>query len=158
MNAQASGSDGFKIVKREQWNRSAQGWNSESPKIRSWLSEATNAMIEMAEVRLGMRVLDIAAGAGDQTLDIAKRVGPAGHVLATDLSPDILEFCKENARRAGYDNVETLAADGETLRVEEASFDAAICRLGLMFFPDPGKGLRAILRALKPGGMFCSMV
>ena len=158
MNAQASGSDGFKIVMREQWNRSAQGWNSESPKIRSWLSEATNAMIEMAEVRLGMRVLDIAAGAGDQTLDIAKRVGPAGHVLATDLSPDILEFCKENARRAGYDNVETLAADGETLRVEEASFDAAICRLGLMFFPDPGKGLRAIRGALKPGGRFCSMV
>jgi len=158
MNAQNPGSEGFKAAMRKQWNRSAQGWNSESPKIRSWLTEATSAMIDMADIHTGMRVLDIAAGAGDQTLDVAKRVGPAGHVLATDLSPGILEFCKENARRAGHDNVETLAADGETLPVEDARFDAAICRLGLMFFPDPGKGLRATLGALKPGGRFCSMV
>ena len=158
MNAQIPGSEGFKAAMREQWNRSAQGWNHESPKIRSWLTEATSAMIEMADIHSGMRVLDIAAGAGDQTLDIAKRVGPAGHVLATDLSPCILEFCRENARRSGHDNVETLTADGETLPVEESHFHAAICRLGLMFFPDPGKGLRAILSALKPGGRFCSMV
>ena len=158
MNAQIPSSEGFKAAMREQWDRSAQGWNSESPKIRSWLAEATSAMIEMADIHSGMRVLDIAAGAGDQTLDIAKRVGPTGHVLATDLSPCILEFCRENARRSGYDNVETLAADGETLPVEESHFHAAICRLGLMFFPDPGKGLRAILSALKPGGRFCSMV
>lgn len=150
--------DGFKTAMREQWNRSARGWNSESPKIRGWLSDATNAMIEMANIRPGMRVLDIAAGAGDQTLDIAKRVGPSGHVLATDLSPRILEFCEENARRAGYENVATLAADTEMLAVEAAGFDAAVCRLGLMFCPDPGKALRAILRALKPGGAFCSMV
>jgi SAM-dependent methyltransferase len=158
MNAQGFDADGFKVVMRQQWNRSAQGWNCESPKIRGWLVGATSAMIKMADIRPGMRVLDVAAGAGDQTLDIAKRVGPAGHVLATDLSPGILEFCKENARRAGYENVETLAVDGEMLQVEEAGFDAAICRLGLMFFPDPGKGLRAILSALKPGGIFCSMV
>ena len=69
-----------------------------------------------------------------------------------------MEFAKENARRAGYGNVETQAADGENLKVEEASFDAAICRLGLMFFPDPGKGLRAMFQALKPGGMACTMV
>jgi len=158
MNAQISASEGFKAAVREQWDRSAQGWNDESPKIRSWLTEATNAMIEMAGIQAGMRVLDVAAGAGDQTLDIAKRVGPGGRVLATDLSPAILAFCRENARGAGHDNVETLAADGETLAVEQSHFDAAICRLGLMFFPDPEKGLRAILAALKPGGRFCSMV
>jgi len=158
MNTQAFDSDGFKVAMREQWDQSAQGWHGESQKIRSWLTEATNAMIEMAGVRPGLRVLDVAAGAGDQTLDIAKRVGPAGYVLATDLSPCILEFCKESAQKAGYANVETLAVDGETLQVEQASFDAAVCRLGLMFFPDPGRGLRAIFSALKPGGMFCSMV
>jgi ubiquinone/menaquinone biosynthesis C-methylase UbiE len=97
-------------------------------------------MLQMAEVGSGMRVLDIAAGAGDQTLDIAQRVGPTGYVLATDLSPAILEFAMGNARRAGFGNVETQVADGENLRVAEASFDAAICRLGLMFFPDPARG------------------
>jgi 16S rRNA C967 or C1407 C5-methylase (RsmB/RsmF family) len=122
MNAQAPDADGFKVAMREQWNRSAQGWNRESAKIRGWLVEATNAMIEMANVRPGMRILDVAAGAGDQTLDIAQRVGPAGHVLATDLSPGILEFCKENARRDGYDNVDTLAADGETTASRRGQF------------------------------------
>jgi SAM-dependent methyltransferase len=103
-------------------------------------------------------VLDVAAGAGDQTLDIAARVGPNGYVLATDMSPAILEFAQANARRAGYGNVETLVADGENLTVADASFDAAICRLGLMFYPDPGKGLREMFRALKPGGRTCTMV
>jgi len=158
MNAQTLEADTFKRAMREQWDRNAQGWNNESAKIRAWLSESTSAMIEMANIQPGMRVLDVAAGAGDQTLDIAKRVGPAGYVLATDLSPGILAFCKENARRTGYDNVDTLAVDGEALQVKEESFDAAVCRLGLMFLPDPGKGLRAIFSALKPGGLFCNMV
>jgi SAM-dependent methyltransferase len=148
----------FKATTRDQWDKHAKGWNDNSVQVRDWLRESTAAMLEMAEIRPGARVLDVAAGAGDQTLDVAKRVGPNGSVLATDLSPAILEFAKDNARRAGYPNVETQAADGENLNVAEASFDAAICRLGLMFFPDPGKGLREIFRALKPGGTACTMV
>lgn len=148
----------FTAAMRGSWNRSAQAWNNESAKIRDWLSEATNAMIGMARVQSGMRVLDIAAGAGDQTLDIARRVGPSGHVLATDLSPVILALCKENARRAGHANVETAEGDGERLDVPEETFDAAICRLGLMFFLDPETALRGIRHALKSGGAFCSMV
>lgn len=148
----------FKAATRAQWDKYAQGWNDNSAQIRDWLREATDAMLEMAEVRPGARVLDVAAGAGDQTLDIAKRVGQSGYVLATDLSPAILEFTRDNARRAGYGNVETQVADGENLKVPEAGFDAAICRLGLMFFPDPGKGLREMFRALKPDGMACTMV
>jgi len=148
----------FKVATRELWDKHAKGWNDHSAQIRDWLREATDAMLAMAEVGLGARVLDVAAGAGDQTLDIAQRVGPTGAVLATDLSPAILEFAKERARHAGYDNVETVAADGENLGVGEGAFDAAVCRLGLMFFPDPGKGLREMYRALKPGGRACTMV
>jgi SAM-dependent methyltransferase len=148
----------FKVATRELWDKHAKGWNDHSAQIRDWLREATDAMLAMAEVGLGARVLDVAAGAGDQTLDIAQRVGPTGAVLATDLSPAILEFAKERACHAGYDNVETVAADGENLGVGEGAFDAAVCRLGLMFFPDPGKGLREMYRALKPGGRACTMV
>jgi SAM-dependent methyltransferase len=79
-------------------------------------------------------------------------------VLATDLSPDILEFAKANALRAGHSHVETLAADGENLQVPDASFDAVVCRLGLMFYPNPAKGLQAMHKALKPGGRACTMV
>lgn len=148
----------FKTAVRDQWNRSATGWNEHTPQIRAWLRRATDVMLDMAGVAPGMRVLDVAAGAGDQTLDIARRVGPQGHVLATDLSPAILELAQENARRAGLANVGTLVADGESLPVPAGSFDAAVSRLGLMFFPDALQGLREMHRALRPGAGICVMV
>jgi SAM-dependent methyltransferase len=151
-------SETFKAAARNQWEKAAPGWNEYTPQIRAWLRSATDAMLDMAGIRSGSRVLDVAAGAGDQTLDIAERVGTQGMVLATDLSPTILEYAKVNALRTGYRNVETRVADGERLQLEEASFDAAISRLGLMFFPDPTQGLREIHRALKPGGGICTMV
>ena len=148
----------FKAAVREQWDKHAQGWNDHSVQIGAWLRPSTDAMLAMADVGPGARVLDVAAGAGDQTLEIARRVGPSGSVLATDLSPAILEFAREKAQRAGYQNVDTQVADGENLTVTESSFDVAICRLGLMLFPDPAKGLREMFRALKPGGRACAMV
>jgi SAM-dependent methyltransferase len=148
----------FKAATRDQWEKAAQGWNDQTPNIRAWLREPTQAMLNMAGIQAGQRVLDVAAGAGDQTLDIARRVGPQGSVLATDLSPAILELAKANAAGAGYRNVQTRVADGESLGVDPASFDAAVCRLGLMFLPDPLQGLREIHRALKPGGGVCTMV
>ncbi|GAC1358546.1 MAG: hypothetical protein NVSMB34_13410 [Variovorax sp.] len=148
----------FKAAMRTQWNQSAQGWNDHTPQIRAWLARATEAMLEMAGVDRHSRVLDVAAGAGDQTLAIAERVGPDGFVLATDLSPAILALTQDNARRAGCANVQTWVADGEELQVDPESFDAAVCRLGLMFFPNPLQGLRGMHRALKPGGGACTMV
>lgn len=148
----------FKLATRNQWEKAAEGWSDHTPQIRAWLRSATDAMLDMAGIRPGARVLDVAAGAGDQTLDIAERVGPRGFVLATDLSAAILEFAKAHALRGGYGNVETRVSDGECLEVGEASFDAAVCRLGLMFFPDPLQGLRELYRALKPGGRACTMV
>lgn len=142
----------------EQWEAAAQGWNEHGPIIRTWLREATDAMLGMAGVRRGARVLDVAAGAGDQTLDIAERVGAQGYVLATDFSPGILGYARDNARRAGHRNVETRVADGERLAVEAASFDAAVCRLGLMLFSDPLAALRGMHQALRPGGGVCTMV
>jgi len=150
--------EAFKFATRRQWDQAASGWNAHTAQIREWLQPATEAMLEMAGVRRGARVLDVAAGAGDQTLDIAQRVGPDGYVLATDLSASILEFAKGNARRAGYGNVGTLVADGESLQIDEGGFDAAVCRLGLMLFPDPRQGLREMYRALKPGGGVCTIV
>jgi len=157
-HARAFEPEEFKDSTRRQWDAAAKGWNDWTPQLRAWLTDATRAMLDMAGVRGGGRVLDVAAGAGDQTLDIAARVGPDGYVLATDISPGIVALAAENARRANFANVEARVADGEKLVVEEAGFDAAVCRLGLMFFPDPVLGLQAMFRALKPGGRACTMV
>ena len=143
---------------REQWDAAAKGWNDNTALIRAWLRVQTDAMLTMANLRPGMRVLDVAAGAGDQTLDIAARVGAGGSVLATDLSPAILACAKANAVAAGHRNVATHVADAESLGLPEAGFDAAICRLGLMLLPDPAKGLGEMHRSLRRGGKASTMV
>lgn len=145
------------------WDAAAAGWDRHGPLVRAWLREATDAMLDAAGVRSGARVLDVAAGAGDQTLDIARRAGPHGEVLATDLSPVILAHAQARlaaARAAGEPlaPVRTAVADAQALALAGAGFDAAVCRLGLMFCPDPGAALRAVRAALAPGGRFAALV
>lgn len=160
MNTSTSATDSqaFKATMRSNWDAAAPGWDAHSTSIRTWLRAATDTMIAMAGVVQGSRVLDVAAGAGDQTLDLAERVGPGGAVLATDLSPAIVALAQERVRRAGLRQVQCRVADGEALPVDAASFDAAVCRLGLMFFAEPLLGLRAMHRALRPGGGLCTVV
>lgn len=154
----ASDLQAFKAAMRDQWDRSAPGWNNHAALIGAWLARATDAMLEMAGVGPGARVLDVAAGSGEQTLTIADRVGPSGFVLATDLSPAIVALAQANAQRAGHSHVQVQVADGEQLGVEAASFDAAVSRLGVMFFPNPLQGLIEMRNALRPGGGVCTMV
>lgn len=151
-------SSAFKNRTRAQWDEAAAGWDRHGPKIRDWLGVPTDAMLNMAGISVGQTVLDVAAGAGDQTLNIADRVGTDGAVVATDISDRILALARGNAVRAGHANVTIHPADAEDLRLEAATFDAAVCRLGLMFLPTPLDGLREIYRVLKPGGRFCGMV
>ena len=159
MNGETAADNDFATAAmRAQWNQMAKGWSDAGTVIRPWLHKATQAMLGMAGVKPGSHVLDVAAGAGDQTLDIAERVGPQGYVLATDLSPEILQFAAKQAAAAGFRNVEACVADGQKLQIEDSRFDAVVCRLGLMLFGDPLQGLREMARVLKPGGGVCTMV
>jgi ubiquinone/menaquinone biosynthesis C-methylase UbiE len=141
-----------------EWDRAASGWNHYSPLIHDWLYDATQSMLHAARIRSGARVLDIAAGAGDQTLEIAKRVGASGYVLATDIAPGILAYALENARTAGFVQVDARVADAQSLNLAGAKFDAAVCRLGLMFCTQPERALAGIYTALKPGARFSALV
>ncbi len=151
--------DKFKATTREQWQEAAAAWDRWGPTLENWLGPATEAMLDAAGVRPGARVLDVAAGAGGQTLAAARRVGPDGHVLATDISPAILEYAAASARDAGLANVETRELDGESLAgVEDASFDAVISRVGLIYFPDQQGALAEVRRVLRPGGRVAAVV
>ena len=148
----------YKESTREQWQSTAPAWNRWGPTLEAWLGPATEVMLDLARVGPGARVLDVAAGAGGQTLAAARRVGAEGHVLATDISAAILDFAQANARAAGLENVAVSVVDGEELQVEPGAFDAVVSRVGLIYFPDRARALAGIRRALRPGGRFAGVV
>jgi ubiquinone/menaquinone biosynthesis C-methylase UbiE len=149
----------YKETTKQQWQAAAEAWHRWGPTLATWLDPVTETMLDMAGVGFGNRVLDVAAGAGEQTLVTARRVGPSGYVLATDISANILEFAAAEARAADLTNVETRVMDGENLdELEADSFDAVISRVGLIYFPDQQKALTGMRRALKPGGRISTIV
>jgi len=91
----------YKATTRAQWDDAADAWHRWGPTLERWLGPATEAMLDAAGVTAGARVLDVAAGAGGQTLTAARRVGSEGHVLATDISPEILARAERVAQSAG---------------------------------------------------------
>ena len=104
-------------------------------------------------------MLDVAAGAGGQSLAAARRAGPNGRVVATDISPAILTYAAKSAAEAGLTNVETVEADGENLDgLAPGTFDAVISRVGLIYFPDQQRALAGMRRALRDGGRIAAIV
>jgi hypothetical protein len=76
----------YKENPRQQWDTVADAWHKWIPVVQRWMGPVTESMLDLARVVPGSRVLDVAAGDGDQSLTVAKRVGPKGHVLATDIA------------------------------------------------------------------------
>ena len=126
--------------------------------IEGAASVLSNRMVERAGIADGSRVLDIATGVGEPGVTAARKVGASGHVLATDLSPDMLAFGRRRAEREGLNNIEFAELDAATIDLPEASFDAVLCRWGLMFLTDLTPTLTAIHHVLVPGGRFVAAV
>jgi SAM-dependent methyltransferase len=148
----------YKRTTTEQWQGAAKAWHDWGPVLETWLGEATERMLDLAELGPGSRVVDIAAGAGGQSIAAARRVGADGLVLATDISSNILDYAEYAAQAEGLSTVATKVVDGENLDVEAGRYDAAICRLGLIYFPDLASALDGIRRALRPGGRLAAIV
>ena len=149
----------YKTTTRQQWEDAAEAWYRWGPTLETWLGESTERMLDAAGVSEGTSVLDIAAGAGGQTLEAARRVGPNGRVVATDISPTILTYAAKQAAEAGLTNVVTVEADGEQLgELADGTFEAGISRLGLIYLPDQVGALRGIREALRPGGRVSAIV
>jgi SAM-dependent methyltransferase len=149
----------YKVSTRQQWEDAAEAWHRWGPTLEAWLGESTERMLDAAGVTTGSRVLDVAAGAGGQSIVAAKRVGLDGEVVATDISPTILTYAAKAAAEAGVTNLRTVEADGEDLDdLPAGTFDAAISRVGLIYFPDQQRALAGIRRSLRVGGRFAAIV
>jgi SAM-dependent methyltransferase len=108
-------------------------------------------LVKLAGVQLGSRVLDVAAGYGEPALTAARQAGPNGHVVATDISAEMLAYGRQRATAAGLANIEFIESDASRLDFPEASFDAAVSRWGIIFEPDAEAAAGRIRTLLKPG-------
>jgi ubiquinone/menaquinone biosynthesis C-methylase UbiE len=108
------------------------------------------SLLRALRLAAGQRVLDVATGTGISAQAALDIVGPTGSVLATDISSEMAD--KARQRLTGLPNAAIAVQDGQALTLPEASFDAVLCSLGLMFFPDPARGLASIHRVLRPSG------
>lgn len=149
----------YKEAERQSWNSVAAGWQKWWKPIERGAEKVSRRLIELAEIKPGSRVLDIATGIGEPALTAANLVGRSGHVLATDISPQMLSFAKQRVASLGIqDVVEFKEGDIETIDLPSAAFDAVLCRWGLMFLPNLKAGLSNIHRSLKPSGHFAAAV
>lgn len=148
--------DTFTAAQREQWDLTSEAW-------RKWadlFSQRNDGplYLELAGVQPGQRTLEIGAGTGDQTLLLARAVGPDGRVVATDLSEGMLAVARARVEAAGLGNVEFLAGDAGSLQLTEGSFDAAVSGFVLMLVAEPERVAATALRLLSPGGRFVASV
>jgi SAM-dependent methyltransferase len=107
-------------------------------------------LLRAARLAPGQRVLDVATGTGIAAEAALLVVGPGGSVIAADVSPDMVDKARQRLGRAP--NASAVVEDGQDLSFPDASFDAVLCSLGLMFFPEPGRGLSEFCRVLRPNG------
>jgi SAM-dependent methyltransferase len=139
-------------VQRYGWDAASElyeeGW-------RGPLAPAQQTLLRVADIKPGERVIEAACGSGLVTRTLAEIVGPAGYVLATDLSQNMVDLTARNT--TGYGWVATARKSADDLG-EEGSFDAAVCALGLMYVPDPGKAAASMMRAVRPGGRVVATV
>lgn len=143
---------------RAEWTLCAPGWRDHRDNFTRPSRPVNDLMLERARLRPGDRVLDLACGVGNPTFDIAERVGPRGYVLGLDLVQAMVDAARHWADKLGVDNAEFRAIPDETrLGVPDASFDVATCRAGLQYMPERLGALRAVYRALKPGGRVVAM-
>ncbi|HEX6282726.1 MAG TPA: methyltransferase domain-containing protein [Nitrososphaera sp.] len=149
----------FKQGQRQAWGRTANGMKTWWPVLEEGGQKLSDKLVDVVEVRPGSKVLDVATGIGEPAVTAARRVQPNGKVLATDISPEMLAIGKERAEKLGLQHIiEFRESDVESLKLPDKSFDAVLCRLGLMFLPNLPDALRIFHNALVPGGKMAAAV
>ncbi|HKE43222.1 MAG TPA: methyltransferase domain-containing protein [Steroidobacteraceae bacterium] len=136
-------------IQRYGWDRAAEDYE---PLWQEQLAIAQAKLLDSARLKSGQRVVDIACGTGLVTRGAALAVGPSGHVVGVDISEQMIETARLRAAAQGFSNVIFARMGAENLALPDASFDVALCALGLMYVPDPLLAIREMQRVVRPGG------
>lgn len=148
----------FKKTTHAQWNAVAGRWNAWGALLDSWLGPVSEALLDMAKVTAGSRVLHVAGGSGQEALQSARRVGPTGYVLTTDISEELTSLAAANLEAAGHRHAQARVMDGEQLSLAGEPFDAVLSRVGLIYFPDQLGAVEHQVAAARPGGYVGAIV
>ena len=152
-------SEQYKEGQRQGWDSVAGGWQKWWKITETGAEKVSRRLIELADIERGSTVLDIATGIGEPSITAANQVGNSGHVLAIDISSQMLSIAKQRAISSGLEQViEFKEGDAETIDLSASTFDAALCRFGLMFLPNLRGGLSNIYRSLVDGGRLAAAV
>jgi len=135
----------------DEWRENAEYWTRFAPLLHQMLAPLTATLIEELQINKGDRVLDVAGGAGEPAFSIASQTGEHGLVTCTDAVPEMVSAAERLASELGIVNIEFQHCTAESLPFPDNTFDAVESRLGIMFFSDPLKALREMLRVAKPG-------
>ncbi len=132
----------------EFWSGAAgQTWVANQAAMDALLQPVLDAVLEVADLQPGARVLDIGCGTGASVANAAQLVGPEGHVTGADISPTLLALAEE--RLSGFSNTSLLEADAQSAALP-GPFDAMISRFGVMFFNDTASAFSNIASYLRP--------
>jgi SAM-dependent methyltransferase len=145
-------------IQKAQWSAAAPAWEKWDDWFERNLGAVSEWLCDAIDARPGKHVLDVACGSGHPAALIAQRVAPSGRVTATDLSPDMVQAARRRARQMSIRNIEIREMNAQDLDFADGSFDAATCRFGLMFCPDPARAAGEVRRLLRPGGRFALTV
>ncbi len=136
----------------QEWTEAAPFWDKHRSLISQMWSPVTQALIAAAGITEGHSILDVATGPGDPALNLAPIVGPTGQIIGIDPVPAMVTAARREATRLNLTNTRFEVAFADSLPFPDATFDSALSRFGVMFFPSPVDGIREILRVLKPAG------
>ena len=149
----------FKQIQRQAWDTAAEGWKKWWPVFESGAQKLSDRLVELAGIKQGHKVIDMGTGTGEPAVTAAKRVRPAGKVLAIDISSKMLSIARERAKEHGLDNViEFREGDAESVSLQKNAFNAILSRWGLMFLPNLQMSLKSMRESLVPGGRIAAAV
>jgi ubiquinone/menaquinone biosynthesis C-methylase UbiE len=140
------------------WAAVASGWDEHADFVDARSITLTAHMLDRAALRPGERVLELACGAGGLGIAAAERVGPDGEVVLSDVAAEMTAIAARRAAARGIGIVTTRELDLERIAEPDASYDAVLCREGLMFALEPARAVAEIRRVLRPEGRFAVAV